>query len=132
MAKEFEERYSQAVRQRIGAMSGRLENRDGTAIRHTVRKLLAQPARVRLLILLSDGRPLDCGCRQYFERYAQEDTRMALREARRQHIHPFCITVDRQAQRYLSRMYGQVQYTIIDQVSALPHRLPNIYRRLTT
>jgi len=132
VAKEFAERYTTSVRRRIAGMSGRLENRDGAAIRHTTQRLLKQPARVRLLILLSDGRPLDCGCRQYFERYAQEDTRIALREARRQGIHPFCITVDRQAQRYLSQMYHQVQFTIIDQVSALPHRLPNIYRRLTT
>lgn len=132
VAKEFEENSTSLTKRRISAMSGRLENRDGAAIRHAVRKLLAWPARVRLLILLSDGRPLDCGCRQYFERYAQEDTRMALREAQQAQIHPFCITVDRQAQRYLSQMYGQVQYTIIDQVSALPHRLPLIYRRLTT
>lgn len=132
VAKEFEDRFSSGTKRRISAMSGRLENRDGAAIRHAVQKLLAWPARVRLLILLSDGRPLDCGCRQYFERYAQEDTRMALREAQQAQIHPFCITVDRQAQRYLSQMYGQVQYTIIDQVSALPHRLPLIYRRLTT
>lgn len=132
VAKDFEESSSSAVKSRISGMSGRLENRDGAAIRHAVHKLQAWPAKVRLLILLSDGRPLDCGCRQYFERYAQEDTRMALLEARHAQVHPFCITVDRQAQRYLSRMYGQVHYTIIDQVSALPYRLPNIYRRLTT
>lgn len=132
VAKEFDERYEARVKCRISGMSGRLENRDGAAIRHATHKLVAYPARVRLLILLSDGRPLDCGCRQYFERYAQEDTRMALQEARRQQVHPFCITVDRQAQRYLSQMYSQVQYTIIDQVSALPERLPLIYRRLTT
>jgi nitric oxide reductase activation protein len=132
VAREFGEPYTRQVRDRVGGMTGRLENRDGAAIRHAVRKLMAQPARVRLLFLLSDGRPLDCGCRQYVERYAQEDTRMALREARMQGVHPFCITVDRFAQRYLSRMYGQVHYTIIDQVTALPGRLPVIYRRLTT
>lgn len=132
VAKDFQEPYGELVQRRISGMSGRLENRDGAAIRHAVSKLVAWPARVRLLILLSDGRPLDCGCRQYFERYAQEDTRMALREAQRLQVHPFCITVDRQAQRYLSHMYSQVQFTIIDQVSALPFRLPGIYRRLTT
>lgn len=132
VAKDFQDPYGELVQRRISGMSGRLENRDGAAIRHAVSKLVAWPARVRLLILLSDGRPLDCGCRQYFERYAQEDTRMALREAQRQQVHPFCITVDRQAQRYLSHMYSQVQFTIIDQVAALPFRLPGIYRRLTT
>ena len=132
VAKEFDESYGPSVRRRIGGLSGKLENRDGAGIRHATSKLMAHPAKVRLLIVLSDGRPLDCGCRQYFERYAQEDTRKALEEARRRRIHPFCITVDRQAQRYLGQMYRQVQYTIIDRVTALPERLPLIYRRLTT
>jgi nitric oxide reductase NorD protein len=56
---------------------------------------------------------------------------MALREAARAGIHPYCITVDREARKYVSRMYGEVQYTIIDDIRTLPERLPVIYRRLT-
>ena len=89
-------------------------------------------ARSRLLILLSDGKPLDCGCDLYQASYAQADTRTALREARAQRIHPFCITVDPQGEDYLEEMYGAVRYAVIDSVAALPARLPAIYRRLTT
>jgi len=42
------------------------------------------------------------------------------------------VTIDREADRYLSRMYGDVQYAVIDRVEALPSRLPRIYRQLTT
>jgi nitric oxide reductase activation protein len=56
---------------------------------------------------------------------------MALREARQQGIHPFCITVDPHGQEYLSRMYGEHGYIVIDRVEALPIQLPRIYRRLT-
>ena len=132
VAKDFTDRWTPQIQARVGGLTSRLENRDGAAIRHATHRLLLQPSRSRLLILLSDGRPLDCGCQQYFDRYAQEDTRAALTEARRAGVHPFCITVDREASRYLDRMYGQVHYTIIDRVQDLPEKLPRIYRRLTT
>ena len=108
-----------------------MENRDGAAIRHATKKLSEWPARVKLLVLLSDGKPLDCGCDHYSDFYAQEDTRVALTEARSVGIHPFCITVDPHGQDYLARMYGEHGYTVIDRVEALPDRLPRIYRRLT-
>ena len=45
---------------------------------------------------------------------------------------PFCITVDRESEAELRDLYGDVGYTIIDDVLSLPERMPNIYRRLTT
>jgi nitric oxide reductase activation protein len=56
---------------------------------------------------------------------------MALREARMKGIEPFCITIDREADQYLRRMYGDVRYIIIDDVEGLPDKLPKIYHRLT-
>ncbi len=130
--KDFDERLTEPVRGRIGAMSYRMENRDGAAIRHATQRLLAVEGKTRLLILLSDGKPLDCGCDLYQASYAQADTRMALREAMEKKVHPFCITVDPQGEDYLREMYGDVRYAVIDSVAALPSRLPAIYRRLTT
>lgn len=130
--KDFDERWSEPVKGRIGAMTYRMENRDGAAIRHATRRLAAVDARVRLLVLLSDGKPLDCGCDLYQAAYAQADTRMALREAREHRVHPFCITVDPHGEEYLREMYGDVRYAVIDSVEQLPSRLPAIYRRLTT
>ena len=84
---------------------------------------------MKVLIVLSDGRPLDDG---YTAWYAIEDTSMALKEASRLGIHPFCVTVDRGADSYLASLYGDVRYAVIDDVRELPQRLPSIYRRLTT
>ncbi|MBK9645679.1 MAG: hypothetical protein IPO67_11100 [Deltaproteobacteria bacterium] len=131
IAKEFDDAYDSRVKERIGRMSWKMENRDGAAIRHATMKLAKQPARTRLLILLSDGRPLDCGCDQYFDSYAQADTRAALREARKLNIHPFCITVDPRGESYLEALYGEVGYVVIEDVASLPSRLPALYRRLT-
>jgi nitric oxide reductase NorD protein len=130
-AKSFDQPFDRAAKERIGAMSWKMENRDGAAIRHATRLLARQPARQRLLILLSDGKPLDCGCDRYADSYAQEDTRRALVEARKAGLHPFCITVDPHSRDYLQQMYGAGSYTIIDRVESLPTRIPQIYRRLT-
>ncbi len=131
VAKEFDEPFDQRARERIGRIGWKMENRDGAAIRHATARLSRVRARVKLLVLLSDGKPLDCGCDHYADRYAQEDTRMALVEARRAGVHPFCITVDPSGPAYLAGMYGEGAYTVIDRVERLPERLPLLYRRLT-
>jgi nitric oxide reductase activation protein len=130
--KDFGERLDDRVRGRIGAMTHRMENRDGAAIRHATRRLQEIDASTRLLILLSDGKPLDCGCDHYLGPYAQSDTRMALREAMERKVHPFCITVDPKGEDYLHELYGAVRFAVIDSVDDLPSRLPAIYKRLTT
>jgi len=127
--KGFDERLGTTTAQRLGGLSPRQQNRDGAAIRHAVATLRQQDAKTRLLVLLSDGRPLDG---EYKDEYALEDTKAALREARREGIHPFCVTIDRNADEYVRRMYGDVKYTVIDRVESLPLRLPRIYQRLVT
>jgi nitric oxide reductase activation protein len=58
--------------------------------------------------------------------------REALTEAKMTGITPFCITVDRESESELRELYGDVGYTIIDDVLSLPERMPSIYRRLTS
>jgi nitric oxide reductase NorD protein len=130
VVKDFDEQYSDDVKQRIGGISFQNNTRLGAAIRHATAKLVKQEARTHLLIVLSDGRPYD---HDYGDaRYAREDTREALRQAKNQGITPFCITIDRESEAELRDLYGEVGYTIIDDVLSLPERLPGIYRRLTT
>jgi hypothetical protein len=127
--KEFDERDRTLPARRIGAVTPLHQNRDGAAIRHATAKLLAREARIKLLVLLSDGKPLDDG---YADEYALEDTKRALREARMAGVDPFCITVDRDADDYLKRMYGDVNFLVIDRIADLPERLPRIYQKLTS
>lgn len=127
--KDFDEGLGTGTAGRLGGLVPRQQNRDGAAIRHASMKLLAREAKTRLLILLSDGRPLDG---DYKDEYSLEDTKAALRECRRQGIDPFCVTIDREADSYLRRMYGDVRYTVIDRIETLPSRLPRIYKQLAT
>jgi nitric oxide reductase NorD protein len=128
--KDFNEKYSDETERRIGGITFQNNTRLGAAIRHAAAKLLKQESRTKILIVLTDGRPYD---HDYGDaRYAREDVREALTEARMNAITPFCITIDRDSEAELKDLYGDVGYTIIDDVLNLPERLPNIYRRLTS
>jgi hypothetical protein len=126
--KDFDERSGGRVGLKISGVKPRQQNRDGAAIRHATHRLLQQATKVRLLILISDGKPLDD---DYADEYSLEDTKMALREARMKGIHPFCITIDHTATDYVKRMYGDIGFLVVDDVESLPTRLPKIYQRLT-
>lgn len=129
--KTFEDAYDDEVRARISGIRPQEYTRMGFAIRHMTRLLNAVEAKTRVLVTLSDGRPDD-----YFDvyrgQYGVEDTRMALLEAARTGIHPFCITLDRDARDYLPHMYGAARYIILDDVRQLPLKVTDIYRRITT
>jgi nitric oxide reductase NorD protein len=130
VVKDFDEKYSEEVERRIGGITFQNNTRLGAAIRHASAKLLRQDSRTKLLIILTDGRPYD---HDYGDaRYAREDVRESLNEARLGGITPFCITIDRESEFELKDLYGDVGYTIIDDVLSLPERMPNIYRRLTS
>jgi len=131
VVKELGERYDDRVKGRIGGIYARQKTRMGPALRHATRRLAAADSHVKLMILLTDGKPYDSDTYQD-NAYAQEDTKMALREARREKIHLFCVTVDREAADYLPHMYSDANFVIIDDVRTLPQKLPQLYRRLTT
>lgn len=129
--KTFDEAYSDEVKARISGIRPQEYTRMGFALRHMTKLLNRVDAKTRVLVTLSDGRPDD-----YFDvyrgQYGVEDTRMALLEAARTGIHPFCITLDREARDYLPYMYGAARYIIIDDVRQLPVKVTDIYRRITT
>jgi nitric oxide reductase activation protein len=130
VVKDFSEKYSEEIERRIGGITFQNNTRMGAAIRHAAAKLARQESRTKLLIILTDGRPYD---HDYGDaRYAREDVREALTEAKLGGITPFCITIDRESEAELKDLYGDVGYTIIDDVLSLPERMPNIYRRLTS
>jgi nitric oxide reductase NorD protein len=131
VVKELGDRYDDRVKGRIGGIYARQKTRMGPALRHATRRLAGADSQVKLMILLTDGKPYDSDTYQD-NLYAQEDTKMALREARREKIHLFCVTVDREAADYLPHMYSDANFVIIDDVRTLPQKLPQLYRRLTT
>lgn len=126
--KDFDQAPDEALRQRIAAIVPQRATRMGAAIRHASALLAAEPARVRLLIVLGDGFPNDV---DYKGDYAVADTRQAFGEARAKGIHVHAITVNLPAAARLDDLYGAVHHTLIEEVRELPDRLLRIYGRLT-
>ena len=132
--KDLEEKYSEMVPRRIDRIAPLHATRMGPAIRHTITKLESQDSRLRILFLISDGRPQDRGySREGVEKeYAVHDTRKALLEAREKGIIPFCLTVDKSGHDYLKVMMDDFNYEVLPDINQLPERLPQLYKNLTT
>ena len=131
--KDLDENFSDKVKKRIDKIAPIRSTRMGPAIRHAVHKLDVYDAKVKIMILVSDGRPQDHGYgRDRTEKeYAIHDTKQALLEARRKGITPFALTVDKEGHDYLGQMCEDMGYEVVADIEQLPQRLPMLYRRLT-
>lgn len=126
--KTFDEKMSERTERRIAALKPGHYTRMGAAIRHLASELGERPNRHRLLLVLSDGKPNDS---DYYEgRYAIEDTRRAIMEARRQELKVFGVTIDRDAQQYISHLFGPGGYAMVHKPEHLALALPGIYQQI--
>ncbi|MBA13205.1 MAG: hypothetical protein CL751_04545 [Chloroflexi bacterium] len=131
--KDLQETFTDRVKKRIDRLAPLHATRMGPAIRHTAYKLNQVDAKTKILFLISDGRPQDRGySREGVEKeYAVHDTRMSLDEAKKLGINSFCLTVDKNGHDYLKTMCSDMGYEILEDISDLPERLLQLYKRLT-
>jgi nitric oxide reductase NorD protein len=127
--KGFGEQMSGDVERRIASLKPGYYTRIGAAIRHASAELAKQPNRSKLLLVLTDGKPNDVD--HYEGRFALEDSRRAVSEARRAGQAVFAVTVDKDARSYLPSMFGRNGFAIVGNIAKLPRALPAIYRGLT-
>jgi nitric oxide reductase activation protein len=128
--KDFDDSYDDSARARLAGMQGGLSTRMGTALRHAGRQLRLQSNRQRLLLVITDGEPADIDERD--PRYLREDCRHAVDQLGAQGIHSYCLTLDPQADAYVAGIFGANNYSIVDNVMALPERLPRMFSALTS
>jgi nitric oxide reductase activation protein len=126
--KGFEEPMSPNVAARIGGLRPQRNTRMGAAVRHAAHELEKVPAKVRLLMVLSDGFPNDTG---YKHQYAAADTRRSLRELNSRGIRFHAVTVSLPADPQLDQLYGKTRHHVISNVRELPGRLLRVYHALT-
>lgn len=126
--KSFDEGMSETTERRINALKPGHYTRMGAAIRHTAAELGKRTNRHRLLLVLSDGKPSDS---DYYEgHYAIEDTRRAIMDARQQEMKVFGITIDRDAQQYITHLFGRGGYAMVQKPEHLSLALPRIYQQI--
>lgn len=128
--KDFEESFSARTASRIASLKPGYYTRMGAAIRHVSSQLERDGARKKLLLILTDGKPNDVD--HYEGRFALEDSRKAVMEARMKGQAVFAVTVDRSAADYLPAIFGRSGFALVSHISKLPSALPAIYRNLTT
>ncbi|TRD23242.1 nitric oxide reductase activation protein NorD [Palleronia caenipelagi] len=116
------------VEARIASLRPGFYTRMGAAIRHVSAGLARETRKRRLLLIITDGKPNDLD--HYEGRHGVEDTRMAVREARRMGHAVFAITVDAKAKASFARMFGQGGFAVVPEADHLTLALPEIYRHL--
>ena len=127
--KGFAEPMGEAVESRIAGLSPGFYTRLGAAIRHVSAGLARQPRQRRLLLAITDGKPNDVD--HYEGRHGIEDSRMAIREARRAGQAVFGIVIDSRGQAWFRRIFGQNRFAVIPHPDRLTAVLPAVYRQLT-
>jgi nitric oxide reductase NorD protein len=126
--KGFGQPMTSMVEARIASLRPGFYTRMGTAIRHASAGLAQEARKRRLLLLITDGKPNDLD--HYEGRHGVEDTRMAVREARRLGHAVFAITIDSRSKASFARMFGQGGYAVVPDPNRLIQALPAIYGQL--
>ncbi len=127
--KDFDQHWDEIPKARLAGMTGQLSTRMGAAIRHAGHHLKLQRSAKKLLIVITDGEPADIDVRD--PQYLRYDTKKAVEEVARHGVTTYCMSLDPRADNYVSRIFGQKNYMVVDHVQRLPEKLPLLYAGLT-
>lgn len=128
--KDFPETWDEPSMFRLIGATPANSTRIGPALRHSGFRLGRIPARQRLIILVTDGRPMDTGYDPN-TRYAQHDVRVACEENERDGIHTFGISTEENSVADMEIMFPGRRFAILPDIRVLPKILPRLYTRLT-
>lgn len=124
--KNFNESFAQS-KARLSAVRGQYSTRLGAAIRSTADHLAQQPARKKLLLVVTDGAPSDI---DVFDRhYLDHDSWHAVHSLASQGIKPFCLNLDSRSDHIIEHIFGRGRHETIDQLNQLPDVLFKVYMR---
>lgn len=127
--KEFGQPLDDTVLGRLSAVDGALSTRMGAAIRHASRQMQAVRSAQRLIIVLTDGEPHDIDA--FHPDHLLHDAARAVERSAAEGTPVFCVSVDAKADAYVRKIFGAHQSLVIDDVTQLPRRLPELYLRLS-
>ena len=127
--KDFNQHFDDESKSRLAGMKGGLSTRMGAALRHAGYHLLKQAERRKLILLVTDGEPADIDERD--PQHLRHDTKKAVEELYSSGVLTYCLTLDPNADAYVKRIFGENNYTIIDNVDRLPEKLPSLFASLT-
>ena len=127
--KDFNQHFDEEAKIRLAGMRGGLSTRMGAALRHAGSHLLRQQEKRKLILLVTDGEPADIDERD--PQHLRHDTKKAVEELYGTGVLTYCLTLDPHADAYVKRIFGENNYTVIDNVEKLPEKLPALFASLT-
>jgi Mg-chelatase subunit ChlD len=132
LVKDFGAPWGATAGAALAALQPQGATRTGAAVRHAAQRLLAEPSRRKVLVVLSDGYPHDSdyGSGANALQHGLQDTAQALREARRAGVASFHLSVDAGAHDYMRRICPANRYWVVDAVETLPTRMLPLVRLL--
>lgn len=112
---------------RMMQISAKSNNRDGVPIKYAAEKLLKVDADIKVLFIISDGKPL--AKPNYKDELAKEDLRSIISEYSRKGIHLFVCAIgnDRDV---IKDIYGEHRFLDISNINTLPNRISIILKNL--
>lgn len=125
--KDFHEPWSTMV-PRLFDLEPDGYTRIGPAIRHASHRLVMQPARRRLLLIISDCKPVDYD--HYEGRRGIGDVRQAVREARRSGVKTLALAIDAQASDHLAHMFGPRGFRILPDAQSLTRAMVRLHEHM--
>ncbi|SEH73213.1 von Willebrand factor type A domain-containingprotein [Bathymodiolus azoricus thioautotrophic gill symbiont] len=127
--KDFNQHFDDDAKSRLAGMKGGLSTRMGAALRHAGTHLHKQQQKRKLILLVTDGEPADID--ESDPQHLRFDTKKAVEELYSTGVLTYCLTLDPQADTYVKRIFGENNYTIVDNVEKLPEQLPLLFASLT-
>lgn len=127
--KDFNQNFDDEAKSRLAGMKGGLSTRMGAALRHAGHHLHKQQEKRKLILLVTDGEPADIDERD--PQHLRHDTKKAVEELYSTGVLTYCLTLDPHADSYVKRIFGENNYTIVDNVNKLPEKLPTLFASLT-
>ena len=127
--KDFNQHFDDEAKARLAGMQGGLSTRMGAALRHAGTHLHKQQEKRKLILLVTDGEPADID--ETDPQHLRFDTKKAVEELYSTGVLTYCLTLDPQADSYVKRIFGENNYTVIENVEKLPEQLPLLFASLT-
>jgi nitric oxide reductase activation protein len=129
--KDFETSWRQTTIDTILSASPSNSTRMGPALRHAGETLSRRENRQRLIVLVTDGKPMDNGYDPN-TRYAQYDVRKACEENARRGVQTFAISTEENTRADMEIMFPHRRFIILPGMGKLPAILPKLYLKVTT
>ena len=127
--KNFKDKLSQNHINKLESMKPGFSTRLGAAVRQAGDELVSKTNYRKLLLIISDGEPSDIDVED--NEYLIEDAKYAVRRLAYNGVDVFCVGVESESNKNLSRIFGNKNFVIIKSASELPKKLPLIYLTLS-